>query len=112
SLPLGTVAVAGSLSYQQIPGRPPLETFVSTGQVSSPGLTLETSTLRAAVYRISGDYEVKNGDFIARNGLRSKAYPSRKPPAPCTMHRLHSADALKLIFRPTGTAVWKGCVPW
>ena len=67
SLPLGTVAVAGSLSYQQIPGRSPLETFVSTGQVSSPGLALETSTLRAAVDRISGDYEVKNGDFIARN---------------------------------------------
>jgi translocation and assembly module TamB len=67
SLPVGTITVSGSLAYQRVPGRSPLETFTSTGRVSSPGLRVETSSLKTTVYRISGEYEVKDGDFAARD---------------------------------------------
>lgn len=67
SLPLGTITISGSLNYQQVPGRAPLETFTSSGEVSSPGLSVDTPSMRTTIYRIAGEYEVKNGDLVAHN---------------------------------------------
>jgi translocation and assembly module TamB len=67
SLPLGTITVSGSLAYQQTPGRSPLLAFSSSGRISSPGLLVETSSLRTTIDRISGEYALKNGDFVAHN---------------------------------------------
>ena len=67
SLPLGIITVSGSLLYQNIPGRPPLETVVSKGELNCPQLLLETPTLRGALYRISGAYDVANGNLSTHN---------------------------------------------
>ncbi len=67
SLPLGIITVSGSLVYQNIPGRSALETVVSKGELNCPQLLLETPTLRGALYRISGAYDVANGNLSVRN---------------------------------------------
>ena len=67
SLPLGTIAVSGTLAYQSVPGRSPLEAVASKGELHCPELLLQTPSVRGTVYQIAGEYALANGNLDARN---------------------------------------------
>jgi translocation and assembly module TamB len=67
SLPTGTVRLTGSLSWQNQPNRPMLETVSVSGQVSSAGLEFKTPDLRAAVHNFGARYKLEGGNAAVEN---------------------------------------------
>jgi translocation and assembly module TamB len=62
SLPSGTVRLAGQLNYRADPNRPLLETVSVNGNVTSPGLALNTEALKAEVRDLYARYTLAHGD--------------------------------------------------
>ncbi|HET6841892.1 MAG TPA: translocation/assembly module TamB domain-containing protein [Candidatus Angelobacter sp.] len=67
SLPTGTVRLTGSLSWQNQPNRPMLETVSVSGQVSSALLDFRTPDLRAAVHNFGARYKLEGGNASVEN---------------------------------------------
>ncbi|HEU4415856.1 MAG TPA: AsmA family protein, partial [Candidatus Angelobacter sp.] len=62
SLPIGTVKLAGDLSYQADPSRPMLETVTASGDVSSSGLAVKTPSLQTEIRELHAYYKLSGGN--------------------------------------------------
>jgi translocation and assembly module TamB len=67
SLPLGTIALRGTLDYTARPNVPMLNAVVLTGTIDSRRLELKTPSLTTAIDNLAGEYSFVNGDAQLRN---------------------------------------------
>ena len=71
SIPNGVVRAAGAIHFDDIPGRPIMQTLTVNGDLSSNRLNLKAGSMSAAVSSLAAHYAVANGnaaleDFHAR----------------------------------------------
>ncbi len=62
SVPTGTVRLTGDLKYQADPNRPMLDTVSVAGNVSSPGLSVKTSSVQTEVRDLYAHYALTKGN--------------------------------------------------
>jgi translocation and assembly module TamB len=67
SLPLGTLALRGTLDYTARPNVPMLNAVALNGTISSRRLELKTPSLATTIDDLSGTYSLVNGDAQLRN---------------------------------------------
>ena len=62
SVPVGFIRASGSVQYQEIANRTPLDTVLIKGDLSSQQLNIQTPTVRSQVRNIAAHYVLENGD--------------------------------------------------
>ena len=58
----GLLHLRGSAAYQDIPGKPAMETAVLSGELTSPQLVVKTAKMQAAIANLAAHYSVAHGD--------------------------------------------------
>jgi translocation and assembly module TamB len=66
TLPVGTVATAGTLDYQSRPNVPMLDSMTLNGNLGSRKLQVQTSAFQGAISDVSADYSLANGNVAVR----------------------------------------------
>ncbi|HEV2697906.1 MAG TPA: hypothetical protein VGU90_07930, partial [Terriglobales bacterium] len=61
----GDITLAGTMNYKDVPNRPMLANAKLNGNVNSNGLALETDQAQVKLEKLSGRYELANGNFKA-----------------------------------------------
>jgi translocation and assembly module TamB len=67
SIPAGQVRAVGSLHYQQIANRSPLESLVLSGDLSSRQLNVKSASVRAQITSLLAHYSLANGDVTVHD---------------------------------------------
>ncbi len=62
SVPVGFIRASGSVQYQEIANRSPLDTVLIKGDLSSQQLNIQTPTVRSQIRNITAHYVLENGD--------------------------------------------------
>src|SRR3984957_416773 len=62
SVPVGFIRASGSVQYQQVANRSPLDTVLIKGDLTSQRLELQTPTVRSQIRNIAAHYSLANGD--------------------------------------------------
>jgi translocation and assembly module TamB len=61
----GDIALAGTMDYRDLPDQPMLKNAKLNGSVNSNGLALETDQASVKLQKLSGRYQLSNGNFRA-----------------------------------------------
>lgn len=64
SIPAGFIKAAGTAHYRDVPDQPLLETLTVNGDLTSPRLLVQTSSIRAAVENLAAHYSLAHGDAV------------------------------------------------
>jgi translocation and assembly module TamB len=67
SVPVGLIHATGTVNYQEIANRSPLDTVVVNGDLHSRQLDVETPALRSQIREIAAHYSLENGDATLRD---------------------------------------------
>ena len=62
SVPVGFIRASGSIQYQELANRTPLDTVLIKGDLSSQQLNIQTPTVRSQVRNLTAHYVLENGD--------------------------------------------------
>jgi translocation and assembly module TamB len=62
SVPVGFIRASGSVQYQQVANRSPLDTVLVKGDLTSQQLDVQTPTVRSQIRNIAAHYVLENGD--------------------------------------------------
>ena len=67
SIPSGTIRTHGTLQYKSIPGESALQSAKVTGEISSPSLSVRSTSFNGSIRDLSARYSLANGNADLRN---------------------------------------------